>query len=86
MKYLAIAILAVALTGCASNGYNPITGMSTQPGTYVVELDEDGALIESSTVKGGPVVKWTKDQDGAVTLEINHNQAIILDGLLEAIK
>ena len=86
-KASSILAAGLFLAGCATpNGYNPLTGQSTQPGTYSIELDDTGALIESATLKGGPVVKWSKSPDGTVELMINHNQELIIDGLLEVLR
>lgn len=87
MKLVILALGSLFLVGCATpDGYNPITGQSTQPGTYSIELDEHGALIEASTLKGGPTVEWEKTAEGSIILRINHNQEMVIQGLLEAIK
>ena len=71
MKYFITALflaLAFTLSGCASDGYNPITGQSTQPGTYVYEVLADGTVrINASTIRGGPDLEVTPEGGVYVT-------------------
>ena len=82
MKYLFLILGAFALTGCASNGYNPITGQTTQPGTYAFIVNDEGVRIEASTIKGGPQVQYSKTPDGAVVLDISPSNEYAIDAIL----
>ena len=67
--------LAFSLSGCASNGFNPITGQSTQPGTYAYQIAPDGTItVNASTLRGGPDLHV--DSDGSVSVTPSRDAVI----------
>ena len=86
MKLIFVGVLVLLLTGCATDGYNPITGQTTQPGTYTFDVTDEGVHVEAATLKGGPDVSYSKTPDGAISIKVSPSQTLIVETLGEMLK
>ena len=82
-----ILAFAVSITGCAgfSQGPNGVfSGSST--GTYEYNVSPDGGVaVKSTTLRGGPDMTITTDENGVKTVDIKSSNKQILGEVLKSI-
>ena len=85
MRNLIIAFLlalSFTLSGCATDGYNPLTGQTTQPGTYAYSIRPDGTIdINASTLRGGPDVTIDETSEGDRSISITPSREAVIKEL-----